>query len=186
MKRFMKLSVVLALGLVVGSCGGSSSLDNTAASVFLTVDISAYQPDVDVCTQQLDLVIESMDITSNTKDPGGTTSANQDVNLTRWVIKPYRTDGGSTTSPEWSYDQVVFVPSGGSAGLENYRIYPLEYLSEVPIAYLFPQNGGFDPETGNTNIRQSFELTIYGKTVSGKNVATTPVPVAFNFFCQSQ
>jgi hypothetical protein len=182
----MKLSVVLILGLVVGSCGGSSTLDNTVASVFLTVDISAYNPDIDVCTQQVDLAIEQMDITSNTKDPGGTTSPAQDVNLTRWVIKPYRTDGGSTASPEWSYDQAVFVPSGGSAGLENYRIYPFEYLSEVPIAYLFPQNGGFDPETGNTNIRQSFELTIYGKTVSGKSVATTPVPVAFNFYCNGQ
>lgn len=186
MKRFMKLSVVLILGLVVGSCGGSSSLDNTVAAVYLTIDISAYNPDIDVCFQISDLAIENMAITSTNKDPGGTTSANQDVNLTRWVIKPYRTDGGSTDSPEWSYDQAVFVPAGGSADLENYRIYPLEYLQEIPIAYLFPENGGFDPETGNTNIRESFELTIYGKTVSGKSVATTPIPIAFNFYCNGQ
>ncbi len=186
MKRLMKLSVVLALGLVVGSCGGSSSLDNTVASVYLTVDVSAYNPDIDICLQVVDLAIENMAITSTPKDPGGSTSANQDVNLTRWVVKPYRTDGGNSNSPEWSYDQAVFVPAGGSADLENYRIYPLEYLQEVPIAHLFPANGGFDPETGNTNIRQSLELTIYGRTVSGKSVATTPIPIAFNFYCNGQ
>lgn len=186
MKRFMQLCVVLALGLVVGSCGGSSTLDNTAATVYLTVDVSAYNPDIDICLQATDLAIENMEITSTTKDPSGTTSPNQDVNLTRWVISPYRTDGGSTASPEWSYDQAVFVPAGGTADLENYRIYPLEYLSEIPIAYLLPANGGFDPETGNANIRQSLQLTIYGKTVSGKSVATTPIPIAFNFFCLGQ
>ncbi len=70
--------------------------------------------------------------------------------------------------------------------MSNYRVYPLEFLSELPLAYLWPQNGGFDPETGNTNIRQSFELTIYGETVSGKKISTTPIPIAFNFFCNGQ
>ena len=186
MKRFMPLCVVLALGLVVGSCGGSSSLNNTEATVYLTIDVSAYNPDIDICLQATDIGIENMEITSTAKDPQGTTSANQDVNLTRWVVSPYRTDGGTTASPEWSHDQTVFVPAGGSADLENYRIYPLEYLSEAPLANLFPANGGFDPETGNTNIRQSLQLTIYGRTVSGKNVATEPIPIAFNFYCNGQ
>jgi hypothetical protein len=186
MNRTLQIAFTLALALAVGSCGGSSSLDNTEASVFLTVDITEYNPDVDVCAQIGDLAISQMEITSTTKDPEGTVSAQQDVNLRRWVIRPYRTDGGSTASPEWSYDQLVFVAAGGSADLENYRVYPFEYLSEVPLAYLLPENGGFDPETGRTNIRQSFELTIYGETVSGKQVSTVPVPIAFNFFCNGQ
>jgi hypothetical protein len=186
MKRILHLSVVLALGLVLGSCGGSSTLNNTEASVILTMDVTAYNPEIDICLQQVDLTIENMSITSTPKAPGSSTSTNQDVNLTRWVIEPYRTDGGSTASPEWTYDQAVFVPAGGSADLENYRIYPLEYLQEVPIAYLLPENGGFEPSTGFTNIRQSLQLTIYGRTVSGKNVSTTPIPLAFNFYCNGQ
>lgn len=186
MKSFLQLCGVLALALAVGSCGGSSSLDNTEASVFLTIDITEYNPDVDICLQQTDLAIANMAITSTTKDPSGTVSPQQDVNLRRWVIRPYRTDGGRTPSPEWSYDQAVFVPAGGSADLENYRIYPLELLREAPIANLLPENGGFDPETGNTNIRESLELIIYGETVSGKRVSTVPVSVAFNFFCFGQ
>ena len=186
MKRFLQLCAVLGLAVVAGSCGGSSTLDNTEASVFLTVDITAYNPDIDICLQQTDIAIENMEINSTTKDPGGTISPQQDVNLSRWVVRPYRTDGGSTASPQWVYDQAVFVAAGGSADLENYRIYPLEYLKEIPLAYLLPENGGSDPETGNTNIRQSFELIIYGETVSGKNVSTTPIPIAFNFYCLGQ
>ena len=186
MNRIMRVWIVLALAVAVVSCGGNSSLDNSVATVFLTVDIEEHNPDIDVCTQAGDLVVLRMTITSNPKDPNGSTTANQDVNLTRWVIKPYRTDGGSTASPEWSYDQSVYVPAGGSTDLENYRVYPVGYLSEVPLLYLFPANGGFDPETGNNVIRQSFELQIFGQTVSGKNVATEKVSIDFNFFCSGK
>ena len=181
MKRITPVFVTLALALVVWSCGGSSTLDNTEATVYLTVDVSEYNPDVDLCLQLGDIVIDSMDITSETKDPQGTTSPSQDVNLNRWVIKPYRTDGGTTASPEWTYDTQVYVPAGGSASLDNYRVYPFELLGEVPLAYLLSENGGFDPETGNSNIRQSFELQIFGQTIAGKSVATVPVSIGFNF-----
>ena len=186
MKRITPVFVALALALVVWSCGGSSTLDNSEATVFLTIDISEYTPDIDICLQQSDLSITTMEIASETKDPTGNASANQDVNLRRWVIRPYRTDGGTTASPEWTYDQAVFVPAGGSASLSNYRVYPLEFLKELPLAYLLPENGGYDPETGNTNIRESFELQIYGQTVSGKNVSTVPVSIGFNFYCLGQ
>jgi hypothetical protein len=186
MKRIMQVCIVLVLAVAVVSCGGNSSLDNSVATVVLTVTIAQNQPDIDVCTQVTDVEVSSIEITSNPKDPGGSSSTNQDVTLTRWVIKPYRTDGGSTASPEWSYDQSVFVPAGGSASLENFSVYPLEFLDEVPLAYLFPVNGGFDPETGNTNIRQSLELQIFGRTVSGKSVATEKISIGYNFFCSGK
>jgi len=186
MNRIMQVCIVLALAVAVVSCGGNSSLDNSVATVYLTVDIEANNPDVDVCTQAGDIVVSAMSINSNPKDPNGATTANQDVNLTRWVITPYRTDGGSTASPEWSYDQSVFVAAGGTTDLENYRVYPVGNLSETPLLYLFPAGGGFDPETGNNVIRQSFELQLFGRTVSGKNVATEKVSIDYNFFCSGK
>jgi len=186
MKRFWQFCGAFALVLMAVSCGGNSTLDNTVASVFLTIEVEENNPDIDICFQFGDVTVAKMVVTATLKDPGGTASPNQDVQLSRWVITPSRTDGGSTTSPEWSYDQTVFVPAGSSADLENYRVYPLEYLNDLPLSYLLPENGGFDPETGNTNIRQSLELVIYGRTVSGKSVATQPVPIAYNFFCLGQ
>jgi len=186
MKRFWQFCGVITLVLTVVSCGGSSTLDNTVASVYLTIEVEENNPDIDLCVQFGDVTVSTMVVTSSLKDPSGTASSQQDVRLSRWVITPARTDGGSTASPEWSYDQTVFVPAAGTADLDNYRVYPFEYLNEIPLANLLPENGGFDPETGNTNIRQSLELVIYGETVSGKKVATQPVPIAFNFFCLGQ
>jgi len=186
MKRITPVFLTLTLAFVVWSCGGSSTLDNSEAAVYLTVDVSNYTPDIDLCLQATDLAISSMEITSELRNPQGASSTHQDVNLQRWVIRPYRTDGGSTASPEWTYDTAVYVPAGGTADLENYRIYPYELLAQVPLAYLLPENGGFDPETGNSNIRQSFELQIFGQTVSGKNVSTVPVVIDFNFYCLGQ
>ena len=88
MKRITPVFVTLALALVVWSCGGSSTLDNTEAAVFLTVDIAEYNPDIDLCLQSTDIAISSMDITSESKDPEASLGAEQDVNLTRWVIRP--------------------------------------------------------------------------------------------------
>ena len=103
MKRITPVFVALALALVVWSCGGSSILDNTDATVYLTVEINENNPDYNFCCPDVplsgDIVIPSMDVRSETKDPAGSTSANMDVNLKRWVITPYRTDGGTVASP---------------------------------------------------------------------------------------
>ncbi len=187
MKRFLQFCVVLALAVVVGSCGGNSTLDNTEAAVFLTVEVAENVPDIDLCAQDFDLTVGRMTIMSSAKNTEANLTSSQDVNLTRWVITPYRTDNASATpSPEWAYDTAVYVPADGTADLENYRIYPLELMRDIPLAYLLPENGGFDPETGNTNIRQSLQLQIFGTTISGKNVATEKVSIAYNFFCLAQ
>jgi hypothetical protein len=188
MKRILQICIVVALGMAVSSCGGNSSLDNTEAAVVLTVEIEEYSPDIDICiflSGGFDIFIDEMTIMSNPKDPDATLGTNQDVNLTRWVMTPVRTDGGSEDSPQWSHDLGVFVPADGDANLENYRVYPFEFLDETPLSYLLPENGGVDPETGNRNIRQSIWLQVFGRTVSGKAVSTQPVPIAFNFFCGS-
>ena len=188
MNRITSVGVVLAAALLLSSCGGNSTLDDTEAAVYITVDIDEYNPDIDICSHialGTDITIESMDVTSNEKAPGTGLSSAQDVRILRWVITPERNDGGSTASPQAVFDQGVLVPAGGTNGLDNWRVYPVEYLNEIPLAYLLPQNGGVDPETANRNIRQRFVLQLFGETISGKSVASVPVPIQFNFFCGS-
>lgn len=186
MKRIPLVCIVAALAIVAGSCGGNSTLDDSESSVALTVEIEEYNPDIDVCfTAGIDVAISQMNVKSNPKNPDAVTSANQDVTINRWEITPYRTDGGSTASPVWVHDMTVFVPVDGETQLENYRVYPAEYFDEVPLSYLLPENGGTDPETGQTNVRQSLRLQMFGRTVGGRAVSTEPISIAFNFFCLS-
>jgi len=181
MKRLLQVSVLVALAGMAVSCGGSSTLNDTAAVIVLSADIQEYNPEISVCLPS-EVTIETMSIQSNAKDPTASLSSNQDVVLTRWQVTPYRTDGGTEVSPSWTYDLDVYVPAGGEATLENYRVYPAEYLTLKPLSYLLPENGGFDPETGNRNIRQTLRVEIFGQTVSGRSVSVV-TNIAFNFSC---
>lgn len=186
MKRIPQLCTLAALALLAASCGGNSVLDDTEAAVVLTVEIEEYNPDIDICLLDgFDVTVSKMTVSSNPKAPGAVLGTNNDVNITRWVITPERSDGGSTPSPEWTIDQGVFVPADGEVDLDNWRVYPAENFDLPPLTYLYPVNGGADPETGNNNIRQTLWLVMYGRTVSGKAVSTVPVSIAFNFYCLS-
>ncbi|RLE21913.1 MAG: hypothetical protein DRJ65_14990 [Acidobacteria bacterium] len=183
MYRLLTICVLVAGLIFSAGCSGGSALDNNSAAVFLTVEIEQYNPEVNVCAVFGDLTIESLSIESKPKNPDITLTANQDVNLRDWDITVRRTDGGTVTSPDWYIPVSVFVPGGGTASLENYRIYPEEFLADPPFNYLFPENGGLDPETGASVVREGLHLVISGRVVSGKAISTEPVEVSFRFHC---
>lgn len=182
MRRFAQLASVIFPLLLVMSCAGGSDLADDEATVYLTVTEMQYGTNyyVSVCLGN-DVAMESLTIQSNLKDPTGTTSSAQDVILTRWVVTPTRLDGG-TPSPVWVRDMQVHVPAGSTAELENYPIYPAEKFLEPPLLYLFPENGGFDPETGELDIRQSLHVEIFGETAGGKALSFSVV-LEYDFAC---
>lgn len=183
MRRFFVISFAFVLAGGLMACSGGSALDNSGVPVFLTVDVRENTPDINVCLSGVDVGVTKMIILSQPKQPGTTLSANQDVNLRDWDVTPEREDGGTVTSPVWHTQQPVYVPAGGTATLENYRVYPSEYLANAPFNYLFPENGGFDPETGAASVRETLNLVISGRTVSGKAISTPRVPIQYHFYC---
>ena len=68
MKRIPQLCTLAALALLVASCGGNSTLDDTESAVVLTVEIDEYNPDIDIC-QSGDVVVASMNVNSAAKAP---------------------------------------------------------------------------------------------------------------------
>lgn len=175
------LALVLTVG-VVGCSGGNHAAD-TEAPVFLSANITQGPADVDISVPA-DVTIGTMTIDSHAKSTTATLSSQQDVLLSEWVVTPERTDGGTVASPQWRNYYEVYVPAGGSANLTNYRIFPAEYFKQVPLLNLFPENGGFDPETGLSNIRQRLRVAVYGKTVAGDSVELD-FDVNLNFYYQT-
>jgi len=176
----------LALGLALlgavvwlGGCGSNDSRDSEAP-IFLTAEITAGPADIDVSVPS-DITIPNMSITSQAKSPTGELSAQQDVVLNEWVVTPVRSDGGTVASPVWRNYYQVYVGAGGTANLQNFRIFPSDYFRQNPLSSLFPENGGYDRETGKRNIRQQLRIEIFGKTVAGENVSCK-VEVGLNFF----
>ncbi len=166
--RAVALCWIAAAVLVFAGCTGNHSADEEAA-VMLSCSITEGPADQPVNSLE-DVNIGSMTIRSQAKSPEFTLSQQQDVWLTEWVVTPSRSDGGTIASPEWRNYYSVFVAAGGSASVQNYRIFPAAYYTEAPLNQLFPWNGGLDKETGKDEIRQRLHIDVYGKTVSGKRV----------------
>jgi len=164
----------------MGGCSGGNHSADTEAPVMLSVDIPKGVADVAVNSFG-DVVIPSMAFKSQPKAPGGTLSQQDDVIINEWVVTFRRTDGGTVVSPTWRNYESVYIPAGGSANLENYRIMPVEYLSQPPLNQLFPANGGFDKETGKDNIRQELTISVYGKTQAGRKVSFS-FPITIRFY----
>jgi hypothetical protein len=173
---------LIALGaLAVAGCYGGNDSADTEAPVFLSADITEGVADVDISILA-DVVIPTMTIQSHPKSPSVTLSAQDDVVLSEWVTTCTRTDGGTVTSPVYhNFNMTVYVPAGGSANLENFRIFPSDYFNQMPLVQLQPGNDGMDKETGKTNIRQRVHIDIFGKTIAGKRVSL-PLDVNLNFF----
>jgi hypothetical protein len=128
-----------------------------------------------------DVTIPTLVISSHPKSPSVVLSQQADVILNQWVVTCSRTDGGTTASPSWQNFETVYIPAGGSSNLQNYRIFPAEYFKQPPLYQLYPENGGYDRETGKTNIRQKLHIEIFGKTVAGKKISVV-FDVNLNFF----
>jgi hypothetical protein len=172
---------IAVAALLVASCGNNNSA-KTEAPVFLAVSaIPQGVADVPM-SSSADVAIPNMSISSKSKSPTGVLSGQDDAILSEWVVTCTRTDGGTVASPVWhNYNQTIYVPAGGSAPLQNFRIFPAEYFHLAPLYQLYPENGGYDPETNNTNIRERLHIEIFGKTVAGKSVSVA-FDVNLNFF----
>ena len=166
--RAVALCCVAAATLFVAGCTGNHSADDESP-VLLSASIQEGPADQAVNVSE-DITIGSMTIRSQAKSPDFTLSQQDDVTLTEWVVTPVRSDGGTVASPQWRNFYTVFVPAGGTASVQNYRVFPASFYTEAPLNQLFPANGGADKETGKPEIRQRLHVEIYGKTVSGKSV----------------
>ena len=62
------------------------------------------------------------------------------------------------------------------------------YIPRIKIHFptMFCCSFFFQNVRRDLDIRQSFRLQIYGRTMAGKAVATQPISIAFNFFCNGQ
>jgi hypothetical protein len=176
-----RVACVLAAVAVLAMLGGCANhtADNEAP-VFLSADMRQGIVDIDVSVPQ-DVAVPDLQITSHLKGTDQVATAQQDVYLNEWVVTCSRTDGGTVSSPVWHNFLPVYVPAGGSASLQNYRIFPSDYFRQAPLIQLFPENGGHDGETGGRTIRQRARVEVFGQTVSGRKVSVS-FDMNLNFF----
>lgn len=182
--RVVNVLAAVAVLAMLGGCTNSNHSADDEAPVFLSVDMQQGIVDIDVSVP-VDVGVPQLSIQSHLKGQDQVPTSQQDVYLNEWVITPTRTDGGTVTSPVWRNFLPVYVPAGGTASLQNFRIFPSDYFTQPPLNQLFPENGGHDLETGKRTIRQRMRVEIFGKTISGRKVSAV-FDINLNFFYVTQ
>ncbi len=180
-----RVAYVLAAVAVLAMLGGCANhTADSEAPVFLTADMRQGIVDIDVSVP-VDIAIPELQISSHLKGADQTATAQQDVYLNEWVVTCTRTDGGTVASPVWHNFLPVYVPAGGTANLQNFRIFPSDYFLQPPLNQLFPENGGHDIETGKRTIRERLNIEIFGQTMAGRKVSVS-FDMNMNFFYVTQ
>jgi hypothetical protein len=127
------------------------------------------------------LQVETIDIRNITKNPNITGTDLMDVELRTYQVVYRRLDSGHTTPPTMTRRIFGNVPHNGTDTINNLPVLDVEQLDSRPLSDLLFENGGFDRDTGNNVIPIELQLTFFGKTLSGDEVATNTVAWTVQF-----
>jgi len=179
-KTSYPLAFLTALALLGGGCSTNTQGDS-ATPVFLTCEFTLLPAVKNVLDNSM-LQFDTTVLTSKLKNPaGGGSTTFLDTQVETYSIVWTRIDGGKTASATESFGGNVIVPAGGTSTLTNYPFMTAAALQQPPLSSLFPYNGGLDPETGRTEIRQTGTVTFHGHTMSGQPVSSVPAVFSMTF-----
>lgn len=175
-KILLRFLCALAVVCLAGSCRART--DRSSGTVILTFGNITGIPTI-VSVGQTDSGAGQVDIgtfilENFPKDPNGTTSNLQDVELTRYQVTYTRHDTGTRVPPPLIAAFTLEVPINGSGTITNLPIVALNQLLSPPLSDL--RNFGFDQETGTAVIVVDAAIQFFGQTISGDSVAS-PVAV---------
>lgn len=103
--------------------------------------------------------------------PGETSN----INITTYQVTYKRLDGNGPNPPPYINHVFGSVDVGGTLTFNNLPVMGPDQLNSRPLSDLLIENGGFIRETGNNYIPIEFQVTFYGKTISGRDIASNTV-----------
>lgn len=166
--RFLALAIAL---LALAPLGCRSRTDRSEGSVIFSVNrFNALPVSVSVTngpTQIPEIVLRNV-----AKDPTGTTSNLQDIELRSYEVRYARLDAG-TTLPQVLVEAIFgTIQVNNTATFNNLVFLRDSQLANPPLSDL--ARNGRDTQTGSTSVPMRITLTFFGRTLSGDNVATQP------------
>lgn len=177
------LKIALAGVLVLGLLACEARTDRTdGGGVLLTFgDIdwtSGYSMSAAVVSG---VQIETLNLLSVAKQPGGATSSLMDVELQSFEVTFKRADTGTRVPPTLVRNFTALIPVNGTLTINNLSFMFASQLLNPPLSDLLPENGGFDKETGSATIVLDVAIVFFGRTLSGDEVQSPPLRNTLQF-----
>ena len=166
-----KTTLCLMLVLIVALAGCRERTDRREGTVLLSITdfdglplvVSASSPIV-----QMDQII----LQNIPKDPTGTTSDLQSIELRSYEIRFVRRDTGTRVPPPLVQGIFGLVPVGGNTTLDNLPVMMADQLLNAPLLDL--ARTGVDAETGSSVILLDAYMRFFGRTLSGDDITSDP------------
>ncbi len=169
MKRTVSLLSLAVLVLALGSC--RSRTDRSEGSVLLSVTDFDGLP-LSVSATAGPTSIGEVTLRNFTKDPSGTTSDLQSIELRSYEVRFSRRDTGTRVPPPMVKSIFSLVPVNGTATITNLPFLTADQLLNPPLSDL--ATTGADRETGSQVIVLNVSLRFFGRTLAGDNIASDP------------
>ena len=182
----MKKTAILAAALLVlaAAPGCTNDEGETEAPVFITVSLELQPGFVNVAIPA-PVQVQVIELESRLKNPSQSDPQGfADTQINSYTVRFRRTDGGTRVPPTKTYGAGILVPAGGNATLSNFPILDAGDIQQSPFDQLLPFNGGVDRETGRQQINLAFDITFFGRTVSGHRVQSETASGLLLFTCE--
>ena len=115
------------------------------------------------------------------KDPSpSATSMLENIELTSYQVVYSRADTGKRVPPPLVAKFGGVVPVNGTLNITNLNVIANNQVDTLPISDLV--QFGVDRETNSTIITLNLSITFFGRTLSGKDVASTPAGFTMEVF----
>jgi hypothetical protein len=175
MRQLIKIGSIGLLALAVLGCNART--DKTDGPVILTIVgtttiVIPLSESVSAATQAGGSAIGSMTLTTVLKEPNGTSSPLESVEMDSYQVTYARADRGTRVPPPFSQSLFGSIAPGGTDVLTNFPWIGLAQLTSSPLVDLAQR--GLDPETGSATIRLNVSLVFFAHTFSGKRVTSDP------------
>lgn len=169
MKRTGNLLFLVVLVLAIAGC--NSRTDRSEGSVILSVtDFDELPLRVSVTggpTQVGEVTLQNF-----AKDPNGTTSDLQSIELRSYEVRFSRRDTGTRLPAPMVQSIFSLVPANGTATITNLPFLSATQLANPPLSDL--ATTGADRETGSQVIVLNVTMRFFGRTLAGDDIASDP------------
>jgi hypothetical protein len=163
--------LLIAASLAVAGC--RSRTDRSEGTVLLSIsDFDELPFAVSLGQGAPPFTIGEIEVRNVAKDPSGTTSNLQDVELRRYEVRFRRRDTGSRVPPPTVQGIFGIVPVNGTTELVNVPFLFSDQVLSQPLKDLV--DFGRDQETGTAVVVLDVSLRFFGRTLSGDDVVSDP------------
>ncbi len=174
MKLTTRLLTLGTLVLVLGACSSGDLSDTDSGGVLLSVSNFDGLPGfVSVSASGGVATIGSITVQNIAKNPATGTSNLMNVEVQSFEFTYTRDDTGTRVPPKLIEYAFGVVPVNGSFNYNNQQFLRPAQFEAQPLKDL--ADFGRDTETNTTAVRMRVTIRVFGRTLSGDTVASTPV-----------